>query len=55
MTDIDLWILMKWMAETVYTSDFENEWYYMLLDVEDLLVVIGQQLIHVFSSIQQEI
>ena len=46
-----LWILIKWMAETVYTLDYKNEWFYTLIDVEDLLDVIGQQIVHVFNII----
>ena len=45
--------LLMWMAETVYTGDFENEWYYDMLNadgtVQGLLTDVGQALIELFG------
>jgi hypothetical protein len=44
--------LMQWMAETVYTGDWKNEWYYQLIEHESvaaLLREVGTQLVDIFS------
>jgi hypothetical protein len=47
-----LGVLMRWMAETVHTSDYLNEWAYMLYDLETvelLLKRVWQQVIAIFG------
>lgn len=47
----ELWVVLRWMAETVHTGDYLNEWYYLLaqLDsVEQLLTAVGKQLALIF-------
>lgn len=47
-----LYELMQWMAETVYSLDYMNEWYYQLIQhdtVRELLKEVGTQLVSIFS------
>ena len=47
-----LYEIMQWMAETVHTGDYRNEWYYMLIwvdSVKDLLTEVGKQILQVFG------
>ena len=46
-----VWMLMSWMAETIYTKDYLNEWFYQLKDIDNLLVVVGKELLHIFNMI----
>ena len=47
-----LYEIMQWMAETVHTGDWMNEWYYQLIQhdsVADLLEYVGTALVEIFS------
>ena len=48
----ELYILLRFLAETVHTLDYRNEWYYMLIQVDsvkELLTEVGKQILQVFS------
>jgi len=47
----DLWVLLRWFAETIYTADYTNQWAYQLYEVPSvklLLKHIGQELLQIF-------
>ena len=48
----ELYVFLRWLAETVHTLDYQTEWYYMLIDVDsvqELLTEVGKQIVQVFS------
>ena len=48
----ELYILLRFLAESVHTLDYKSEWYYMLIQVDsvkELLTEVGKQILQVFS------
>ena len=45
-----LFELMHWLAETVHTGDWKNEWYYEIpSEAYEFLAEVGKQLVAVFG------
>lgn len=46
----ELWLLVRWMAETVVTSEIENEYFELMpQDALAFLYDVGQNLVAIFG------